>query len=96
MNIEKYNQQRQQIIRTFRHKKLLNTIIILVVAAIIITVINLLPSVFNIAVRLVASALLIIFTIIFIRIRVVMLEHTKQAKLELLEQYEPTFHAKFK
>lgn len=95
MKQEKYNQQREELIKTYRNKKLLNAIIILVAAAVIITVINLLPEVFNIAVRLVASALLIIFTVILVVLRVSTLEATKRRRLELLEQHEPTFRAKF-
>ncbi len=94
--MQKYNEERARIITAFRNKKLLNVGLILLGTILLIAVINLLPSLFNIAVRLVSSVLIGIFAIILVRIRVVTLEHTKQQKLNLLEQYEPAFHAKFK
>ena len=93
---EQYNAKRAQIIAAYRTKKLLQVLLILGAAAVLIVVINLLPSLFNIAVRLVSSVMIGIFAIIFCRIRAVTLEHTKQQKLEFLEEHEPAFHANFK
>ena len=91
-----YNEERRRIIAAYRSKKLVQVLCILGTAAVLIVLINLLPSLLNIAVRLVAGVMLGIFAIIFARIRIVTLEHAKQQKLSLLEQYEPAFHANFK
>ncbi len=96
MNYQKYNQQRNRIIKTFRLKKLWQVMLILVVAVVLTVTVNLLSEFINIAVRLVLSAMFIIFAIIFARIRTVTLEHTKQTKLQFLEQDEPSFRANFK
>ena len=93
---KKYNAKRAEINRIYQSKKLLQALLILGAAASVITAINLLPNVFNIAVRLVCSVLSGIFAIIFTRIRFVTLEHAKQQKLGFLEQSEPAFHANFR
>ena len=93
---EKYNRKRADIIRFYEKRKWLETLLIGSSAVLLIIVINLLPDIFNIAVRLVASVMLGIFAILCIRIRKVTLDHRKQQKLTFLEQDEPIFHAKFK
>ena len=93
---EKYNTRRAEISRRYRAKKWTQVLLILGGAVLLIVIINLLSAWLNIAVRLVSSVLLGLFSIIFARIRTVTLEHAKQQKLEFLEEHEPAFHANFK
>ena len=50
----------------------------------------------NIAVTLVLSAMIIMVTVIFARIRVVTINYTMSSRLRLYEQEEPQFHANFR
>lgn len=94
--LSKYNEGRKKIIKEYRNKKLLNVTIIFAVAAILITLIWLLSFTLNIAVTLVLTAMVIMITVIFARIRVVTLNHTAQTRLRFYEQNEPVFHVEFK
>lgn len=96
MDHQKYNQRRGEIIRAYRLKKLWQVLAIFATAALLIVTTCLLDEFINIAVRLVVCTMLIIFSIIFARIRIVTIEHAKQTKLQFLEQDEPSFYANFK
>lgn len=93
--LKKYNEGRQKIIKEYRKKKLINVTLIFTAAIAAIALIWLLFS-RNIAVTLVLTAMTVMITIIFARIRIVTLNHTAQTRLRFHEQNEPIFHAEFK
>lgn len=93
---KKYNDGRNEIIDDYRKKKIKNSLLILLITAILVTLIILLRHILNIAVTIVSSVMIIMIAIIFTRIRIVTLEHTKQTQLRFYEQNEPIFHTEFK
>lgn len=96
-DFEKYNQKRQDVIKKYKKKKLKEVLLILAVGLASVIVIACLNGVvFNIAVTLVLSAMVIMFTVIFARIRAVTVNHILQTRLQFLEQDEPAFHVEFK
>ncbi len=92
----KYNEGREKIIAKYRKKKLINSFLIMSAAVFAVTVIVLLKNILNIAITLVLSVMVIMIAIIFMRIRIVTLNHTAQTRLRFYEQNEPTFHVNFK
>lgn len=93
---EKYNRKRQEMIALYRKKKLVSTFSILLAGAALLVLVAALKNVLNIAVSLVLSAMIIMITVIFARIRIVTVNHIMESQLRLLEQEEPEFHASFK
>ncbi len=94
--LEKYNQKRRALIALYRKKKLINLLLIFGAGAALLVTVVLLQGVLNIAVTLVLSAMIIMITVIFARIRAVTINHTLQSHLRLYEQEEPEFHVNFK
>ncbi len=91
-NYEKYNHKRKQIKTEYGKKKLVNVFVILGTAAIAVILIALLTGiVFNIAVTLVLSVMIIMIAIIFTRIRVVTINHIMQQRLLALENEDVRF-----
>lgn len=93
---EKYNRKRQEMIAAYRKKKLVSTFSILLAGVALLVLVAALKNVLNIAVSLVLSAMIIMITVIFARIRIVTVNHIMESQLRLLEQEEPEFHASFK
>lgn len=93
---EKYNRKRQEMIALYRKKKLVSTFSILLAGAALLVLVAVLKNVLNIAVSLVLSAMIVMITVIFTRIRIVTVNHIMESQLRLLEQEEPEFHASFK
>lgn len=93
---EKYNRKRRELIAAYRKKKLVSTVSILLAGAALLVLVAILKNVLNIAVSLVLSAMIIMITVIFARIRIVTVNHIMESQLRLLEQEEPEFHANFK
>lgn len=93
---EKYNRKRKEMIALYRKKKLVSTVAILLAGAALLVLVAALKNVLNIAVSLVLSAMIIMITVIFARIRIVTVNHIMESQLRLLEQEEPEFHASFK
>lgn len=93
---EKYNRKRQEMIALYRKKKLVSTFSILLAGVALLVLVAALKNVLNIAVSLVLSAMIIMITVIFARIRIVTVNHIMESQLRLLEQEEPEFHASFK
>lgn len=94
--LEKYNQKRRELIALYRKKKRINLLAIFGAGAALLVTVVLLQGVLNIAVTLVLSAMIIMITVIFARIRTVTINHTLQSQLRLYEQEEPDFHVNFK
>lgn len=93
---EKYNRKRQEMIAAYRKKKLVSTFSILLAGVALLVLVAALKNVLNIAVSLVLSAMIVMITVIFARIRIVTVNHIMESQLRLLEQEEPEFHASFK
>lgn len=90
MNEEKlkeYNEKRNALLKEYKYKKLKSCGLVLLVAALAI-VIDVLLAVFidNIAVGLVIGMMIVIFTVIMIRVRIVTANHTLQKRLQYFEQ----------
>lgn len=84
--LEKYNKQREDIIRDCKRKKLINAVSVLGIGAVLVLIVVLLNGVlFNIAVTLVLSAMIIMISIIFMRIRIVTINHIMQTRLMKFE-----------
>lgn len=85
--LEKYNQKRAELIRSYRKKKLTGVALIFGIALAVIAVDVLLSFVIdNIAVTLVVGAMVVMFSIIYARIRIVTVNHALQQKLRQFEQ----------
>lgn len=92
---KRYNEKRHGIIKEYKKKKLLNSLVILLVG-IVSVIISVLLFQTNVAVPIVLSVIIVMVTIIYLRIRIVTINHTMQTKLRFFEQEEPTFHVNFK
>lgn len=93
MDFEKYNAGRRAIIAGYRKKKLVNVLAVLLIGAVLLGLCQLIG---NIGVRAVLSAVIIMITVIFARVRAVTIDHAMQTRLNFYEQEEPEFHANFR
>lgn len=93
---EMYNAKRNQIISQYKKKKRINVLAVLLIGLLLLAIVVALKDILNIAVTLVLSAMIIMVTVIFARIRAVTINHTMDSRLKLYEQEEPEFHANFK
>ncbi len=83
---EKYNDERNKLIKEFRTRKIKNIVIILVAMVVVLALIVVLGiAINNVAVALVLGAIVLIFSIIFLRIRVVTINHSMQNRLRYFE-----------
>lgn len=93
MDFDKYNAGRRALVAEYKKKKYLNVLIVLLVGAALFVAVQFIG---NIAVRAVLSAMIIMITVIFARVRAVTVEHALQTRLNFYEQEEPDFHANFR
>ena len=85
--LEKYTSKRNDLIKRYKSKKLKNIFCILGIALLVIAFDVVLSFVIdNIAVTLVIGAMVVMFSIIYMRIRVVTINHAMQQKLQQFEQ----------
>ncbi|MBR6793988.1 MAG: hypothetical protein IKM48_06520 [Clostridia bacterium] len=86
-DFDKYNQERQAIIKEYRGKKMKTCLPILIIGAIVVLAIYLIGGVAlsNIPVTAVLMLIAGIFTIIYLRIKVVTVNHALQKKLHDFE-----------
>ena len=83
---EKYNDQRNQIIKEFRLQKSKNIVIILIAAVLALTLVVALGIIINnVAVAIVIGIIVVIFSIIFLRMRVVTINVSMQKRLQFFE-----------
>ena len=83
---DKYNDERNKIIKEFKSRKAKNIITIIAITAAVLALIVLLGIVIhNVAVALVIGAIVVIFSVIFLRMRVVTINHSMQNKLRFFE-----------
>ena len=90
----KYNEKREELISKYKKQKLKTFAIIMLVG---IGLIGLCWGLFfldffNEAVTLVLTAVFVMITIIFARIRIVTIDHIRDEKLRLFEDNDPTFY----
>ena len=96
MNDERFNEynlKRNELIKKYKMQKIKNIFLVLGIgAAIVALIITLfLLTLINEAVAIVLSAVVVMITIIFTRIRVVTINHIRDEKLRLFEEDDPTF-----
>lgn len=85
--LEKYNKMRSAIVKKYRTQKIKSIAIILSIAIIAVIADVIIYSLGNnIAIALVVGAMIIMFSIIYMRIRIVTVNHAMQQKLQLFEQ----------
>ncbi len=85
--LEKYTQKRKDLIKDYKSKKMKNIFCILGIALLVVGLDVALSFVIdNIAVTLVIGAMVVMFSIIYMRIRVVTINHAMQQKLQQFEQ----------
>lgn len=91
---EKYNAKRKEIIKQYNSKKLKEVLLTMVTGAAVVALAWILcvVSFINIAVCLVLTAVAVMITVIFARIRVVTVNHIRDEKLRLFEDDDPTFY----
>ena len=83
---EKYNDERNKLIKEFKAQKTKNVVIILAVTVVVLALIVALGFLINnVAVALVVGVIVVIFSIIFLRMRVVTINHSMQNKLRYFE-----------
>lgn len=86
-DFDKYNQDRQAIIKEYRKKKLKSCLPILIIGALVVLAIYLIGgfALSNIPVTAVLMLMVGLFTIIYLRIKVVTINHALQKKLHDFE-----------
>ena len=83
---EKYNDQRNKIIKEFKAQKTKNIAIILIVAAVVLALIVAIGfAINNVAIALVLGVIVVIFSVIFLRMRVVTINVSMQKRLQFFE-----------
>ena len=83
---EKYNDQRNKIIKEFKLQKMKNIVIILVAAFLALSLVVALGLIINnVAVAIVVGIIVVIFSIIFLRMRVVTINVSMQKRLQFFE-----------
>lgn len=83
---EKYNEQRNQIIKEFKAQKTKNIAIILVVAAVVLALVVAIGfAIDNVAIAIVLGIMVVIFSVIFLRMRVVTINVSMQKRLQFFE-----------
>ena len=91
---QKYTAKRNELLKKYKNEKIkaiFSTLGIGVAAIAVFWVLYAL-SIFNVAVTLVLTAVFVMITVIFTRIRVVTINHTRDEKLRLFEDNDPTFY----
>ena len=91
---EQYNLKRNELLKKYKAEKIrqvLKTLGIFALAIVIAWVLHFL-KIFNIAVSLVLTAVFVMMGVIFARIRAVTVDHTRDEKLRLFEDSDPTFY----
>ena len=84
---QKYTEKREKLIKNYKSKKIKNAACILGIACVCIALDICFASLINnIAVTLVIGAMLVMFSIIYLRIRLVTINHAMQQKLQQFEQ----------
>ena len=85
--LEKYSIKRKELIAYYKNKKLKNIFCILGIALAVIGLDIVMSFVINnIAVSLIVGAMVVMFAVIYLRIRVVTINHVMQQKLQQFEQ----------
>lgn len=83
---EKYNEERNKLIKEFKAQKAKNIVIILAVTVVVLALIVVLGvAINNVAIALVIGMIVVIFSIIFLRMRVVTINHSMQNRLRFFE-----------
>ncbi len=83
---EKYNEERNKIIKEFKAQKSKNVAIILAVAVVVLALVVALGVVINnVAVAIVIGIIVVIFSVIFLRMRVVTINVSMQKRLQFFE-----------
>lgn len=83
---EKYNEERNKLIKEFNAQKTKNIVVILAVTVAVLALIVVLGiAINNVAIALVVGAIVVIFSIIFLRMRIVTINHSMQNKLRFFE-----------
>ena len=83
---EKYNEERNKLIKEFNAQKAKNIIVILAVTVAVLALIVVLGiAINNVAIALVVGAIVVIFSVIFLRMRIVTINHSMQNKLRFFE-----------
>ncbi len=83
---EKYNEERNKLLKEFKAQKTKNIVVILAVTLVVLALIVVLGIVIkNVAVALVVGAIVVIFSVIFLRMRVVTINHSMQNRLRFFE-----------
>ncbi len=90
----KYNQKRNELLRKYKIEKLKAVFLIFAIGLLELAITWGLFAVkfINIAVALVLTAVLVMLTVILARIRAVTVNHTRDEKLRLFEDSDPTFY----
>ena len=91
-NFEKYNNRRNALISKYKKEKRVNVLTVLGVGAALLILVVLLRNLLNIAVTLLLSAISIMITVIFARIRYVTINYVMEQKLRDLESEDPNFY----
>ncbi len=84
---EKYNEERNKIIKEFKKQKSKNTFIILGIALLVLALVVILGTtvINNIAIAIVVGIIVVIFSVIFLRMRIVTINVSMQKKLQFFE-----------
>ena len=84
---KKYSNKRKELIEYYKNKKLKNIFCILGIAFLVVVIDVALSFIIKyIAVTLIVGAMVVMFSIIYMRIRVVTINHAMQQKLQQFEQ----------
>ena len=92
--MSKYNEKRKEILSEYRNKKIKSVFLTLLVGTLAIATVWILFFVhlFNIAVTLVLTAVFVMISVIFARIKVVTVNHVRDERLRLFEDSDPKFY----